>query len=147
MTFFTAVRINTFGEFYNVTYTNLFNLKTKFTKKGSGRPTILHKWDNGLVIMGYKNGQEEYINKHELPSPIDTLLFYGDLIIYKEDENFTIDNYQQFYNDIFQFEELDDTILNDELADYQDEDYDYESGFVVRDSDCDEEFIYPEDIN
>lgn len=144
MTSFTAVLINTYGQIFNITYTNLFNLKTKFTKKGSGRPTILHKWDNGLIILGYKNGKEININKHELPPPIDTPLFYGDFIVYKEQEDFTNENYEQFYNDIFQFEDLDDTILEDELEDFEDDDYDYESGFIVRDSDCDEDFVYPD---
>lgn len=134
----TAVLIDRLGKTQNITYSNLNNLKTKFLKKGSGNPVTLNKWDN-IIILGFKNGSENNINKHELPPPIDSELFYGDFIVYKHNENFTIENYKEFYNDIFEFEDLDDTLLEDELF-LQDEDYDYDDGFLVKEDD-EEEFI------
>ena len=138
-----AVLISKFGEYSDITYTNLENLKSKFSKRGSGKSTILHTWENtNISIMGFIQGSENNINKHELPPPIDTDLFYGDLIVFIKDANFTIQNYKNFYNDIFDFEDLDDFLIQDELIDMpDDDDYDYEDGFVVRDEDCDEEFI------
>ena len=138
-----AVLISKFGEYSDITYTNLENLKSKFSKRGSGKSTILHTWKNtNIAIMGFIQGSENNINKHELPPPIDTDLFYGDLIVFIKDANFTIQNYKNFYNDIFDFEDLDDFLIQDELIDMpDDDDYDYEDGFVVRDEDCDEEFI------
>ena len=86
--------------------------------------------------MGYKSGLERHINKHELPPPIDSALFYGDLLAFIEEASLSIEGYKQFYNDIFQFEDLDDTLLHDEMEEYgSDDEYDYESGFVVKDED------------
>ena len=140
----TAVLISKFGELSNVTYTSLKNLKTKFSKKGSGKSSMLHTWKNtNISIIGFTTGTENNINKHELPPPIDTDLYYGDLIVFIKNANFSIENYKDFYNNIFQFEDLDDFLIQDELTDMPDknDDYDYEDGFVVRDEDCDEEFI------
>lgn len=132
---FTAVLINRLGELTNITYSNLSDLKTKFIKKGSGNPSILHVWkDQNISILGFRNGPESNINKHELPPPIDTELFYGDFIAFSPKSNFTFEDYQRFYDDIFEFEDLDDTILEDEIM-VEDDDYDYEDGFVVRDED------------
>ena len=139
-----AVLITKFGEFSDITYTNLKNLKSKFSKRGSGNSSTLHTWENtNISIMGFTQGSENNINKHELPPPIDSDLLYGDLIVFIANSDFTVQNYKDFYNDIFQFEDLDDFIIQDELIDIipDDDDYDYEDGFVVRDEDCDEEFI------
>ena len=135
-----AVLINISGEFKNIKYTSIKNLDTKFLKKGNGKITILHKW-NDIIIRGFKNGQEHNINKHELPEPIENDIFYGDLIVYKKNKNFKVEDYKQFYNNIFEFENLDDTLLDDELEDLSEDTYDYDDGFIVRDSECDEEFI------
>ena len=143
---FTAVLISRFGEFSDITYTSLSNLKTKFSKKGSGKPVILHTWHlTNISIMGYTQGSEININKHELPPPIDTKLFYGDLIVFIKKDNFTSENYQTFYDDIFQFEDLDDFLIQDELLDQEEDEYDFDDGFVVRDEDCDENFVITTD--
>ena len=143
-----AVLINRLGELQNINYTTLTNLKTKFNKKGSGNPSILFKWSNqpryNIVYFGYREGLENNINRHELPPPIDNILVYGDIIAYIPETDFTSNNYTQFYNDMFQFEDLDDTIIEDELF-QQDEDYDFSDGFIVRDDECDEDFITSED--
>jgi len=140
----TAVLISKFGELSNITYTSVKNLTTKFSTKGLGKSKILHTWKNtNISIMGFTSGSEKNINKHELAPPIDTMLYYGDLVVFIKNSNFTVENYNDFYNDVFQFEDLDDFLIQDEITDMpnKDDDYDYEDGFVIRDGDCDEEFI------
>jgi hypothetical protein len=91
-----------------------------------------------VIVYGWTSGDfERDINKHELPPPIDNPLFYGDLIVLlrKGDnlEDFTKEDYEEFYEDIFDFDEISE---NESEIDSND---DYEYGdFVVRDSDCDE---------
>jgi hypothetical protein len=135
----TAVLINRLGELKNIKYTTLTNLKTKFTKKGNGKPSKFNL-NKTIVLLAFENGTENNVNHTELPPPLDTDIFYGDMIAYIPKHNFTSEDYQEFYDDIMEIEDLDDTLLEDELFE-QDEDYDYEDGFVVRDEDCDEEFI------
>lgn len=93
-----------------------------------------------VIVYGWTSGNERDINKHELPSPIDTDLFYGDLIVLlrKGDnlEDFTKEDYEEFYEDIFDFEDLSEE--EEEEFDGPGE-YDYSTGFIVRDSDCDDE--------
>ena len=133
-----AVLISRFGEISTVTYTSLTHLKTQFKTKGTGKVRNLFQWDNGFILMGYTTGLEKNINKHELPPPVDEKLFYGDLIIYREGDSVSDKDYDKFYNDIFKFEDLDETLLEDELEFIQDEDYDYEDGFVVPDDEEEE---------
>lgn len=134
-----AVRVDRIGDATEITYTTIANLKTKFLSKGKNKPVLLHTFQEyDIAILGYKQGLEKNINKTELPPPIDNELYYGDLIVYSLKDNLTINDYNQFLEDIFQFEDLDDTILEDELEVDSDEDYDYNDGFLVRDSDIEE---------
>lgn len=139
---FKAVLISRFGNLKTIEYKDLKDLKSKFSIKGKGKCSILHKYkdQDNITYLGYKTGEEKIINKHELPEPIDVTLFYGDIIVYKPKKNFSDKEYKKFYNEYFQFEDLDDTIIQDELFE-QDDDYDFSDGFLVRDSECDEEFI------
>lgn len=141
-----AVLINRLGELFEITYNNLSNLKTKFELKGLGKPEVLHTFtDFNITLIGYKNGDEKIINKSELPPPIDSDLFYGDIIAYSTKQNLTCEDYQEFWDNIFQVEDLDDTLLDDELEMDEDDDYDYDDGFVVRDDECDEEELIIDD--
>lgn len=136
---FQAVLINRLGELEQITYKSLANLKTKFKSKGLGKAKVLHCFKNSkITLLGFIEGNERYINKCELPSPIDDELYYGDIIAYIVKENLTVDDYQKFWDDMFKIEDLDDTILDDELELDEEDDYDFEDGFLVRDSDIEE---------
>ena len=139
-----ATLISKFGEVSTVTYTSLKNLQTKFKTKGTGKPKNLFEWDNGFILMGYTTGLEKNINKHELPPPVDEKLFYGDLIVYKEEDNLSSEEYEKFYNDVFQFEDLDDTILEDELEFEQDDEYDLDDSFIAPEDEVEYDGSYEE---
>jgi len=136
---FTAVLLRYNLDKKNITYNNINDLKQNFITKGKNKSVFLHKW-NDITIIGYKNGMEKYINRNELPPPIDNNLYYGDLILFKMKNrkfvNFTTYDYQLWYHNIFQFENLDDSIIEDELLsddDDMEDEYDYSDGWLVRD--------------
>ena len=135
-----AVLIKKTGDVVTITYKNPRDLKTKFKTKGRGGIKKLHNFGD-MILMGYNDGLEKNINRFELPPPIDNNLYYGDIIIYKNKKSLTKEDFNKFYNAYFQFEDLDDNLLDDELEYLGNDDYDYSDGFVVRDEDCDEDFI------
>ena len=114
---FKAVLINRSGDYKEIYYDTLANIPDKFTIKGEGSLFGFKFEDyNDITILGYKNGLEKHINK--------------------TDKNLTITDFTKFYDDIFGFEDLDDTLLEDELFE-QDDDYEYDD-FVVKDEDGEE---------
>lgn len=140
-----AVLINRLGEFTEIHYTTQKNLITKFVCKGTGKPKILHVFDD-IKYYGFSSGEENIINKTELPPPIDNELYYGDIIAFSDKKDLTIEYYKEFYDNIFDIEDLDDTLLEDEMFE-QDDDYDYDDSFLVPDDeDLDEEDFEEEDF-
>jgi len=93
----------------------------KIRVKGQGKPSILYIFNEDLYdlyIVGWKNGNHENINKHELPPPIDNELFYGDLsiikIINKKMFEFSKEQYNIFYEKTFGgFEDIEHNIKYD----------------------------------
>ena len=80
------------------------------------------EWNNNLISMYcWSEGSESKINKHDLPPPIDTELYYGDILVLRHNNGNLIDlskdNYNQFYEDAFGgFEDIeeDEEISSDE---------------------------------
>jgi hypothetical protein len=100
---------------------------------------LLHTWEfeNNLkvLIYGLESGLEKDINKHELPEPLENSLLYGDIIVQMKVDNELVDfdkeDYNEFYEEMFGgFEDIENT---EDEEDIQDDDYDYEDGFLVRD--------------
>lgn len=83
----------------------------------------LNTWDfNGckIVLYGCENGDAGQENKYDLPPPLDCELYFHDLYfikyVNKNIENFTIQEYNTFYDDCFLgFENIEDT--DDEVED------------------------------
>ena len=74
--------------------------------KGKNKIQNLCRWDNDnydIVLYGWNMGDKEIENQHELPPPLDDLLFYGDICCFKYVKNkikhLSIDDYERFYND------------------------------------------------
>ncbi len=119
------------------TVVNPLKLEDYVENKGKHSMEQLHifTYENlKVIIYGWTSGKENQINKHELPEPIDTKLFYGDLLVLlTEDEelvDFPLEDYEEFYDYIFggfdSCGEEDDEYLDDD-------EYDFTDGFLVRD--------------
>lgn len=120
-----------------VTLESLHNQLNNRRKKSDFKLLHTFEFDDECVeVYGYKTGVERNINKLELPSPIDSELFYDDLVFCSKDSSnyvdFERDDFQDFYDSIFDsFDDLEDYEEEDEFE--QDEDYISDDGFVVKD--------------
>lgn len=115
-----------------------------FDKNDYTNLKLLHIWEQDnekIILLGLKKGKENNINHHELPKPVDNILYYGDLIVYKVKKNkivkFNNLDYKKWWEEQFGgFEDLDDTIIEDELLeDDTEDDYDYDDSFIASEDD------------
>jgi hypothetical protein len=96
------------------------NLSKKISIKGNGGMNMLGSWNlenEKIEIFGFKTGDKNIENKHELPPPYDDEIFYGDICCCKFDntgiiKHFRKENYEKFYN--ANFEGLDELISDEE---------------------------------
>jgi len=107
--------------------TNLKNQIKKILKnKGTGIAQELGSWtynNNKVKLHGWEDGKAGKENKHEIPPPCDTNLYFGDLLVVHYSSgnnliNFTQEDYNNFFEEMYGgFEDiLDDTDsdINDE---------------------------------
>ena len=86
-----------------------FTFKNIFKNKGKGKLTKLHVFyynKFNICLYGWKEkNKTSKTNLFEFPPPIDTTLFYGDILLIKLNNNkitnFTIKEFEEFYNKIF----------------------------------------------
>jgi len=116
---------------------DLNNLEKDTIFKGYGKIKLLHTWtfeNNEILLYGWDDGKPINVNRHEFPEPLEYKLFFGDLIILlKENDNFidfTVDEYNDFYNEMFGGF---DTCDEEDDSDLENDDYDYNDGFLVKD--------------
>jgi len=138
-----SILITRFGEVTEIDINpNEIKLEVYFKNIGVSQCKELNQWEDedGIIYLyGYTSGRESRINKHELPPPVDMNLFFGDLLVLKKTNNkvlnFTKKDYKKFWNNAFGgFENLDDTINEDEEEEYGDDDeYDYSDSFIEDD--------------
>jgi len=137
MTVKTSIRIDKTGTVTEISVNPSEKDYSKYFKnKGVRACKKLHVWnltDCSIHLYGYTSGKERYINKHELPPPVDTKLFIGDLLLLKFTntmQHFTKKDYKSFWNDQFGgFENLDDSSEEE----FEEDDYDYDDPFIVDD--------------
>jgi len=79
----------------------------KLCRKAKGA-TLLGTYNQGISIWGWKEGKAGTENKHELPPPHDTELFFGDVIATIQEGDLSIEDWDSFYNEVLAFEDLDD---------------------------------------
>jgi len=116
---------------------NVDDIETYTINKGYGKISQLHIWkyeNLEVIIYGWENGHRKNINKHELPSPLDNNLFYGDLVVLlKENEeydDFPKEDYNEFYE--YMFGGFDSCNSTDD-TDLDNDEYDFNDGFLVKD--------------
>lgn len=112
------------------------NIEKSVKNKGNGKISKLHIWKNEnyeVIIYGWENGHYKSVNKHELPSPLESKLFFGDLVVLiKENgkyDDFPKEDYEEFYD--FMFGGFDSCNENDD-SDLENDEYDFSDGFIVR---------------
>lgn len=119
--------------------TNLdnFTCTSVFQSRGLGNIKKLNTWelfDDIYLIFGWENGDAGTENKHELPPPIDTLLYYGDILVLKVDHNGHLTNMtKKNYNSLIEHlnggfidltdSESDNNSLNSEISYESDSSY------------------------
>ena len=122
-----TVLLKTDGEFdiikipYNVNLDN-FNYLKKFSQTGEGNPKLLNEWhlsDEVLLIYGWDSSNQDIVNKHSVPPPIDNNLYFNDMIIVRLNENghlanLTKTDYMNFKNILS--EGFDDLEEDDKLS-------------------------------
>ena len=117
---------------------DLNNLENNISSKGFGKIRLIHNWlcDNNLEVLlyGWDIGSPSSVNRHELPEPLENKLLYGDIIVLLKENNifinFSKEDYMIFYEEMFGGFDLCDS--NDD-TDLEDDDYDYNDDFLVRD--------------
>jgi len=118
--------------------------------KSKGRGDIERECDwempDGMIVsmFGWVKGKEEFINKLEVPPPVDMELYYGDLIFIATIKNipihFNIEKFEEFYSEAFGgFEDIEDS--DDEANDEYDEGDDEgdDDSFIVEDHESEPE--------
>ena len=103
-------------------------IKKFLKKKGTGNAQKLGSWtynNNKVKLYGWEDGNAGKENKHEIPPPYDTNLYFGDLLIVNSHGNnlinFTQDDYNNFFEEMYGgFEDLGDTDTESDYSDYSD---------------------------
>jgi len=116
----------------------------KFSK--AKHVTLQHSWTtptHDIQLYAKTNGAAGTENKYDLPPPMDTQLFFGDLVIASSTGNFTEEMWNTYYESIMQFEDIEDTEDEEEEEDLPEGEYTkegyFKDGFVVSDSELEEE--------
>jgi len=116
---------------------NINDIEKSIIHKGTGEIKQLHIWNYEnfeIVIFGWKHGNHKSVNKHELPTPFEHTLLFGDLIVLiKEDDkyiDFPKEDYEEFYD--YMFGGFDSCDSNDN-TDLDEDEYDFNDGFLVKD--------------
>ena len=92
-------------------------IKNILKNKGFGIAQELGSWaynNNEVKIYGWEDGKAGKENKHEMPPPYDTNLYFGDLLVVnlKKNDliNFTKKDYNIFFEEMYGgFEDIGDT--------------------------------------
>ena len=99
--------------------------------------------DDTIVLLAFDKGKEKYINKWELPPPVDSDIYYGNIICIRLDSDknplsMDIDYFDKFYEKAFGgFENLSDT--DDEEESDDDEPTQSDIDFIVDDDEEEDE--------
>lgn len=111
-------------------------IKKIIDSKANGKLEEINNWTDGDVVIslyGYSDGEAGDENKHELPPPVDSKLFFGDLVLVKEKSNqltdFSKEEFKIFYEKYCggfeDIESSEDENFDSEEIDKEDSDSDY----------------------
>lgn len=118
-----TVLLNKNGDMSLVSISNQLNLDnftdtSAFTSLGVNDPIKISEWtifDSTMVMYGFSQGEAGMENKHDLPPPVDSDLYFGDILVVLVDDggqiqDLTTVTYQDFYQkQLGGFEDLTDS--------------------------------------
>lgn len=90
------------------THITITDIKDFELNQGTGDFQVLNKWNilrSDIYIYGWSDGVHYQVNKTELPPPLDSGLYFGDLLIVKLEDgkwvDLDIDGYMEIYDTLF----------------------------------------------
>lgn len=105
-----TILLNKNGDISSVSINSQLNLddftdKSAFISLGTSDPVKISEWtifDSTMVMYGFDQGEAGMENKHDLPPPVDSDLYFGDiLVVFVDDggviQDLTAVTYQDFY--------------------------------------------------
>ena len=113
---------------------NVLRLEDAVENKGKNAISQLHifHYDNyQVIIYGWLKGKEKQINKHELPPPIDNILYYGDLLVFLRENDELVDFEKEEYTDFYNTTFGGFVSCSEDFDDDEDNEYDFDDDFLV----------------
>ena len=102
--------------------------------------TLQATWKHETVEVSlYAKTKGRSANKFEFPPPVDTMLFFGKCLLVNPHGDLTVAMWNTLYEGIMQFEDLESETESDELAVNPTKQGYEKDGFVVSDSELEEE--------
>ncbi len=103
-------------------------MKNILKNKGTGIAQELGSWtynNNEVKIYGWEDGKAGKENKHEIPPPYDTNLYFGDVLVVHSSRNnlinFTKKTYDEFFKEMYGgFEDIGSTDSESEDSESED---------------------------
>ena len=101
--------------------------------KGTKEPELLNMYQTkqrNIYLFGYSDGKAGTENKHELPPPLDSTLFFGSILLVASEKKHTFtspvpfspEEYEAFYNEAYGgFEDLDEDDEEEEEEEEEEE--------------------------
>ena len=114
------------------------NIESSIKIKGKNGLKCITIWeideDTEYLLYGYEQGSHTIVNKHEIPTPVELNLFYGDLLVVAKNndkiKSMVKNDYFIFYDKCFGgFETLGEEDSESDY-DYENDDYDYDDSFL-----------------
>jgi hypothetical protein len=105
--------------------------------------SLQHSWKtltHDIQLYAKKRGKAGDENKYEFPPPVDSALYFGRCLLVNPSGDLTIEMWNEFYEGIMQFEDIEDT--EEEEEDMPEGEYTngyLKDGFVVSDNELEEE--------
>jgi hypothetical protein len=111
--------------------------------------SLQHSWKtltHDIQLYAKKRGKAGHENKYEFPPPVDDVLYFGSCLLVNPSGDLTIEMWNDFYESIMQFEDIEGTEEEEEEIPEGEFSNGYlKDGFVVSDNELEEEaYTMPE---
>jgi hypothetical protein len=107
--------------------------------------SLQHTWKtltHDIQLYAKKRGKAGSENKYEFPPPVDSALYFGNCLLVNPSGDLTPEMWNEFYESIMQFEDIEETEEEEEIDGEFSHGY-LKDGFVVSDNELEEEPYLP----